>query len=151
MSVQLGVPANILLQDSFTTASYSPAADQTALNVTVLDTASIRSTIQVRGTKALCLAAMTNGGDLMCVASQLWKNNYACLGLASSGRACLELLSRRACAILLLYVRRCFGLLLLTRFALLVAQLRGPSLVPFTFDKQVLLLETLFAIWRRAM
>ena len=27
-------------------------------------------------------------------------------------------------------------------------QLRGQNLVPFTFDKQVLLLETMYAIWR---
>ena len=27
-------------------------------------------------------------------------------------------------------------------------QLRGRNLVPFTFDKQTLLLETLYAIWR---
>lgn len=47
---QLGVPANILLRSSFTTASYSPTADQTSLNVTHVDTAAIRATVQVRDT-----------------------------------------------------------------------------------------------------
>ena len=32
--------------------------------------------------------------------------------------------------------------------AMSLAQLRGRNLVPFTFDKQVLLLETMYAIWR---
>ena len=31
-----------------------------------------------------------------------------------------------------------------------LVQLRGRNLVPFTFDKQVLLLETMYAIWRCA-
>ena len=35
-----------------------------------------------------------------------------------------------------------------TTCILLFPQLRGRNLVPFTFDKQVLLLETMFAIWR---
>jgi hypothetical protein len=47
-SVQLGFQANILLKYSTRTHYYDPSADQPALNITIADTANIKSRVQVR-------------------------------------------------------------------------------------------------------
>jgi hypothetical protein len=154
--LQLGIPSNvnIILQWVRTIHTYADGASQSFLNVTTADAADIKNRVQVQ--RRGC--SWDYGFDLSTRAA-LWVCWLAEPALVSLPVQRLTLLrstcdARTCCSCMQVMFRPRLVPPCSIRDTMsdpepaIAVQLRGQNLVPFTFDKQVLLLETLISIWR---